>query len=253
MNTTDTQTGDDFDLDTLADAWMGEPVETDEPASTEEPDQGGEGEEAKNSSEASNEVPTTRAIITPEQEEEIFNRRLNEQLERARRVKAEKDLQTLIETGSDEDIAKWTREQIEANRIQAERDSIATEARTQAALDTINNLLDEEFVSTLTPEEAQSLLPENFKGSDRDYIRTITELRATKARTGLYTEEDVQRLVEERIQAQRNVQRGNQFRSPSPSQAPTALPNEDRHAGLEGNDLKDSLWQEVIEGWQDDQ
>lgn len=252
MMTTDTQTGDDFDLDAIADSWLGTPAEPEKETEGTEPE--GDGGEAPATPEAPNGVPTQQATITPEQEEEIFTRRLNQQLERARQAKAEKDLQALLDTGTDEDIAQWTKDKIQQQQAQAARDAIAQEAAAQTALETINNLLDDEFVASLTPEEAQTLLPEKFAGkTDRDYMKAITDLKASKARAGLYTEEDVERLVNERIQAAQNVRRGNQFSNPSPSQTPAALASEDRHAGKEGNQLKDSLWQEIAEGWADNE
>lgn len=250
MMTTETQSGDDFDLDAIADSWLGTPAEPEKEAEGTEPE--GDGGEAEATPEAPNGVPTQRATITAEQEEEIFNRRLNQQLERARKAKEEKDLQTLIETGTDEDIARWTRDQIEAQRVEAARTAIAQEAATQTALETINYLLDDEFVGSLTREEATSLLPENFQ-TDRDFMKAITDMKARKASSGLLTEEEVERRVQERLTAQQNVRRGAQFQNASPSQTPGALATEDRHAGKEGNALKDSLWSEIAEGWADNE
>lgn len=248
--TAETQSGDDLDIQALADAWLGEPKE--EPTSEDTTEPSGEGGVQPETPEAPNGDPTPQvAQITPEQEEEIFNRRLNQQLESARQAKAQKDLQNLIETGTDEDIAKWTREEIQRNQAQAARDAIAHEAATNSTLEIVNHLLNDEFINSLTPEEARSLLPDNFK-TDREYISALQNMTVQKARSGLYTEEDVQRLVDERIKAAQNVRRGQQFQSPSPTQTPNALPNEDRHAGLEGNAYKDSLWQEIAEKWTDE-
>jgi hypothetical protein len=58
--------------------------------------------------------------------------------------------------------------------------------------------------------------------------------------------------VSERLKGQQNVQRGQQFTQPSVTQTPSSSGSADRHAGLEGNALKQSLWSEISDGWREE-
>lgn len=253
MNETEQSTEGDLDLNALAEAWMGSPAQQEETPAEETPNQSGEGEE-ETPQEAPNGSPTQQVTITPEQEDEIFTRRLNAQLARAREAKAQKDLQELLANGSSEDIAEWTRNQIAENQQRQQREALEAEAAGRTAIQMIEHLLDDEFVGSLTPEEASTLLPveQGGKGSyatDREFIKAINDMRAAKARSGTFDEQEVERRVQERLKTTQNVQRGQQFSQSSPTMTPSATAVEDRHAGKDGQELKDSLWAEAMESW----
>jgi CHAT domain-containing protein len=195
-------------------------------------------------------VPATPAtqVLTPEAEEEIGRRYLQSSIARAQQEKERRDLHNLLSNGTAEEVAEYTRKQYadaaEASRINA----IAEKAASDYAESTLLSLLSPEFIDSLTPEEAQALLPDKY-ADDRSYIAAITQMRETKARTGLYDDEEVERRVAERLKGQQNVQRGQQFSQSSATQIPSSTASADRHAGLEGNALKQSLWGEVKELW----
>lgn len=254
MNETESPAAEELDLNALADLWMGSP-DSSAPQGESEPEHPeGEGGAEPEAPEAPNGSPTQQATVTPEMEEEIYQRRLNSQLARARAAKEEKDLQNLLTNGSDEDIAKFTREQIAAAQEQQRVEAIESQAAGRTAVQMIEHLLSDEFIESLTPEEAQALLPVEQGGqgqyaADRDFVRAIEAVKTSKARSGLFTQEDVERLVQERIKGAQNVQRGNQFSQSSPTMTPPATATDDRHAGKEGQELKDSLWQHAMESW----
>lgn len=252
MNETETQTGEEtVDWNAIADVWMGT---TTEETQEEETTQDGGGAEAENSAETSNEVPNPPvARITREQEDEIFNRRLNQQLESVRQAKAQKDLEALLNSGTDEEVAELTRRQYQEARVRQAEEELTSGAETRAILASVNELLDDQFVGSLTPEEANRLLADELQNNPKQWLRAITDMKAEKARTGLFTQEDVERLVQERLTTQQNVNRGQQFRAPSITQAPNASAVEDRFAGLEGRALQDARWSAVTEGWDSNQ
>jgi hypothetical protein len=242
-----TDTGE-LDLDTIADLWMGGPATSEETQETQP-----EGDGAEESAEPSNEAPTIpeQQGLTAEQEEEIGQRYLQSRLARAQQEKDKRDLQNLLDNGTPEEVAEWTKKQYADSQEAARINAIAEQAASEYAQNTLLSLLSPEFIATLTQEEANALLPEKYS-DDRSYIAAITQMRETKARTGLYDDAEVERRVSERLKGQQNVQRGQQFTQPSVTQTPSSSGSADRHAGLEGNALKQSLWSEVSDGWREE-
>lgn len=240
----------DLDLDSMADFWMGG-TGSDETPTTEPAPEGHEGETPQG--ETSNEVtpPVRQDItITPELRQQIAREEIEALTVRAREEQSRREIEALLANGTDEEVAAFTRKQIADAQEQARLDALGNERASAYAAQLIPSLLTDEFVSKLTPEQAQSLLPENFNGSDSDYLRLITDIQAAQAKTGLFGEDEVERRVQERLKAGSNAARGNALRSPSV----TATPQSNAAAGggeawetLEGSAKLDAIWAQANE------
>jgi hypothetical protein len=239
----------DLDLDAIANSWLGTPLS--EEGDQAEPEGDSEGEPASSSpsnEDAVEQVQSTTRQLSEDEEQAIYQRRLQADIARVRAEREQAQLQQLLENGSAEEIAEWTRQQIAENQRRVEAETLTAEAAAQAEADMIVTLLDEEFINSLSQEEAQSLLPENYSDT-KSYIKAITNMRIQKASSGLLTEEEVERRVQERLKGMQNVQRGQQFRGVSPTTLPPSTGEGDPYAGMDGASLKDALWRDIVADW----
>lgn len=244
---------EEIDLETIAALWMGDAGKQDETAEgeagAENPEEGGE-EGA--SSEGPQGSSTAQIEITPEMRAQIAREELDALTARARQAKEQRELKELLSSGDDTAIAEWTRKQLAEEESSQRLNELVNESTGKYATQLLEAILTPDFVESLTEEEAKQVDPASFSGSDADYLKLLTDIRASKARNGLFDEAEVERRVQERLKGQQNVQRGQQFTSASVTQLPPSG-EADRHAGLDGNELKASLWQEVAEGWNNDE
>lgn len=253
MTTDSNVEAEEIDLETIAALWMGDAGKQDETAEgeagAENPEEGGE-EGA--SSEGPQGSSTAQIEITPEMRAQIAREELDALTARARQAKEQRELKELLSSGDDTAIAEWTRKQLAEEESSQRLNELVNESTGKYATQLLEAILTPDFVESLTEEEAKQVDPASFSGSDADYLKLLTDIRASKARNGLFDEAEVERRVQERLKGQQNVQRGQQFTSASVTQLPPSG-EADRHAGLDGNELKASLWQEVAEGWNNDE
>lgn len=247
MTTDNASAGEELDLNALAEFWMsGSESAAETAAETETAAPEGEGEEE--SSESSNEAPTQQAVLTPEMRKQILDEGLTDLAARAREVKAQRDLKTLMESGTAEEVAEWARKTVAENQDRVQLEALVNEKASEYAEQLIKEIITPEFVESLTDEDAAKIDPDTFEGTDAQYLKLLTDIKAEKARGGLFDEAEVERRVAERAKGQSNVARGAQLSAASITQTPGSS-EADRHAGKSGANLQDSLWEEVEEGW----
>lgn len=244
-----TEQEDELDLDFVADFFRSKDVELGDPKEDEPEEKEGDGGEEKESPKEPEEAPAKKVhSLTDEELEEIVAGRTTQHISSLQdRAKAElqkrenearqKELDELLRNGSPEDVGRLVQQQIKEQEQEA---AIASRVSSEYVAQVLPSILTDEFVDSLTQEEASSLLPQNFK-TDGDFYKAVVEMRVVKARQGLYGEDEVKRRVDEELEAQKNSNRGNKIRTPSATNTPRTQEGGELQ-GLTGQKRKDAVW-----------
>lgn len=251
------ETEEEIDLDFIENVYFGKqgvgldgPESTGEPLAETKPDE--KTDEGDETPEGSNETPTNAEIKTYTEEElqaavanSYASLRERAQAEQSRRQEVEraKELDDLIRNGDPEEAVKVIRERLNDQEL---REQIGVQEVGNYVALILPAIITPELMESLTPEEEASLDPKNFN-NDAEYYKAATALRETKAKAGLFGEDEVKRRVKEEVEAQKNEARGQRVRQPSPTSTPRTSES-DGISSLTGRAAKDAQWAAIEAG-----
>lgn len=238
----------ELDLDFVADFFRSKDVELGDAKDDDQEEEEGDGASDKDAKEPEQAPDKKVHSLTDEELEAIVAGRVTQNISSLQdRAKAElqrreneahqRELDELLRNGSPEEVGRLVQQQIKEQEAEA---AIASRVSSEYIAQVLPSILTDDFVESLTPEEAQSLLPQNFK-TDGEFYKAVVEMRVTKARQGLYGEDEVKRRVEEELEARKNEQRGDKVRTPSPTNTPKTQEGGELQ-GLTGQRRRDAMF-----------